>query len=1116
MINIYYGRESMDKTKFMFSKMGKKAILIVPDQYTLQAERDALKYLDVGGIMDIQIMGFTRFASGILKETGVRMDVISRAGREMLLAGIIKNNRSSMNVFRGISQKMDLVTTFHDFIAEMKQSNAGPNDLKEAISKLKDGTLLKRKLEDVHLIYEKYCESVKDKYMDNEDFMTIAAEKIAEAKSIENTEFWLYGFDSFTGKHYSILKAINDRGLSINPVITWDENGGRLFEITSRMIRKLKEVSGEEGTTLNKIPKDFQREMVPEIAFLEKNYEAYDQDKIKNQGNVKIVRCQNPYNEACTAAGWIWHLVRDEGLRLRDIALICNNIDEQKELYERVFSDYGIQLFVDCKRSGEYHPLMNLIVALMRMITFEFQRDDVIKYIKTGFTELTEDEIRNLEIYTYKYRISGHKWNNRFRIGLMEYEQETIDQFEKMRQQVITPVSEFKRKIQGAETVREKVLALNQFLVEQLNVPQQLENMVSKLEENGQMDIAEETAQLWKKIVEIFQQMVILLADEQVTNGEFLDLLKSGIAAIEIGVIPPGVDGLVMGNIQRSRRESVKAAVIVSANEGILPEAGKKSGVVSDEERNVLAANELDICKASRLQVMEEKLAVYRNLVRPSQSLYISYPMADNSGGQLEPSQVISKLTDNIDELTFEDDIFKEENVNNMLGGYQTTKNSLIMALANFIENENLKEDWKTVYQWFNQHEDMDAIVDQMFESFKNAKGDSQSVLELYGKKADWPLRLSPSRLELFGKCPFSHFVKYGLKPEEINQYQIGPAEAGTVYHNCMMLLSKKLSEVPEGAASDGDASGLGGGASKNAKDPITGESKRPISITHPDSPWMTVTRQEVHQMVDEILKDISKEYNEGILSSGAYEKYKAQRIQKVCEDSAWMAIDHVRRGDIKNMYFEIPFGKSMNKENSHSNIPGLMVETNQGKVSIEGQIDRWDIVKGNYSKVIDYKSGNDTFNMELARAGMKLQIFIYLMAVSNDIYKPGGAFYFHINEGCCDVPEHIGENDKDVISQFKMDGFTLGNEEMLKAIDHDEKPKVYKKSGQRVMSEVEFNDNMNEIKGKIKDMGGQLLGGNMEIKPKEIKQINSCTFCPYRGICKFDVTISGCKYLTK
>lgn len=1106
MINIYYGRESMDKTKFMFSKMGKKAILIVPDQYTLQAERDALKYLNVEGIMDIQIVGFTRFASGILKETGVGMEVISRAGREMLLAGIIKNNRSRLNVFRGSSQKIDLVSTFHDFIAEMKQSNAEPEDLKEAIGKLKEGTLLKRKLEDVYLIYDEYCQSVKGKYMDNEDFMSTAASKIAEAKSIENTEFWLYGFDSFTGKHYSILKGLNDRGLSINPVITWDENGGRLFEITSRMIRKFQDLAGKEGTTLNKIPEEYKREMVPEIAYIENNYENFDQEKIKSQGNVKIVRCSNPYSEACTAASWIWHLVRDKGFRLRDIALICNNIDDQKELYERVFSDYGIKLFVDCKRSAEYHPLMNLIVALMRIISYEFQRDDVIKYIKTGFTELTEDQVRNFEIYTYKYKITGRKWTSRFRVGLVEYEQEEIDQFEKMRQQVITPMGEFKRKIGDGKTVKDKIISLNGFLVERLNVPEKLEKMVAELEEQGKMDIADETAQLWNKLVEIFQQMVILLGNEEVSNVEFLELLKSGISAIEIGVIPPAVDGLVMGNIQRSRRESVRAAVIVSANEGILPEAGKKGGVVSDEERNVLAANQLDICKASRLQVMEEKLAVYRNLVRPSESLYISYPMADSTGGQLEPSQVISKITDNIDDVQLENDVFRDETVENMLGGYETTKNSLIMAMANFIENENIKEDWKSVYQWFNQQEDMDAILDKMYQSFKNAKGDVNSVLALYGKRDGWPLRLSPSRLELFGKCPFSHFVKYGLKPVEINQFEIGPTEAGTVYHSCMMQLSKLLSKIPADVA----------GNNGQEKDPITGEKARTIPITAPNSPWMTVTRAEVHDMVDEILKEISTEYNEGILSSGEYEKYKAKRIQKVCEDSAWMAIDHVRRGHIENMYFEIPFGKSMSRGNNYSNLPGLTIDTANGKVSIEGQIDRWDIVTGNYSKVIDYKSGNDTFNMELARAGMKLQLFIYLMAVSSDIYKPGGAFYFHINEGCANVPEKIGENDKEIINQYKMDGFALGNTEMLKAIDEEEKPKVYKKSKKRVLSEYEFNNNMNEIEEKIKSMSGQLLGGNMGIKPKNIKNMDSCTFCPYRGICKFDTTLAGCRYNMK
>ena len=1090
MINIYYGREAMDKSKFIFSKIGEKAIIIVPDQYTLQAERDALLYLETEGILDIQIMGFGRFAASILNETGVRMDVISREGRQMLLAGIIKNNRANLNVFRGISNTMDLVTTFHDFIAEMKQTGAGPEDLAKACDALNDGTILKDKLKDVHLIYEKYCQAVAGKYMDNEDFMTKASEKIAEAKSIENTEFWLYGFDSFTGKHLDILKALNDRNLTVNLVLTWDKNGGSLFEISTRVIRKLQLLVGGDSCQLKELPAGYERERAAEIACLEEKYEEVAPVPMKNQGAIKMVRCSNPYSEACTAASWIWHLVRDEGMRLREIGLICNNIEENKELYERVFKDYGIELFVDCKRDATYHPVMNLMVSLMKVVSFEYQRDDVIKYIKAGFTDLTLEEIRKLEIYTYKYKITGRKWAGRFRTGLLEYTQEEIDAFEKNRQRVITPINGFKNKISGLETVGEKIRALYEFLDESLNLREKLQNMVASLEEEGQLDMAKESSQLWKKIIEIFQQMVLLLGDEKVSNVEFMELLKSGISAIEIGVIPPAVDGLVMGNIQRSRRENIKAMVIVSANEGVLPESASKGAIVSDNERNLLRDQNLEICKISRLQAMEEKLALYRTLTKPSESLYISYPMADSKGGQLEPSQVVSKVMDLFEDLSFEEDIFKREEVEPILGGYETTKNSLMAAMAKFLETGAINEKWRQVYQWFESQEDMDRMLEQLFATFENPKGEQSKVLDLYGKKGDWPLRISPSRLELFGKCPFSHFVKYALHPEEIRQYEIGPTEAGTVYHNCMMALSKDLKEQVKNSGLD--------------------------SITDPNSIWMTITREQVHEKIHNILNEISREYKEGILSSGEYEQYKAMRIEKVCEDSAWMAIDHVRRGKIQDMFFEIPFGNRKGPDDEKP-LPGILVKTHEGDLSIEGQIDRWDILKGDYSKVIDYKSGNDTFNMELAKNGMKLQLFLYLMAVSNEAYKPGGAFYFHIDEGCANVPDKIDENHKEIISQYKMDGFALEDIELLTAIDEDDKkPKVYKKSSNRVFPEDEFVENLNEIKNKVIKMGEDILRGDLSIKPKNIKNMDSCTFCPYRGICKFDLSIPGCKYNAK
>lgn len=1090
MINIYYGREAMDKSRFMFSQMGKKAILIVPDQYTLQAERDALKYLKTDGLMDIQIMGFTRFASGILKETGVRMDVISREGREMLLAGIIRKCRKQLEVFSGSAYNINFVTTMHDFIAEMKQSNASPYDLAEAIEGLEEGSLLKNKLKDVYNIYDKYCQAVAGKYMDNEDFMSATAEKIKDVKSLDDTEIWLYGFDSFTGKHYSIIKALNERGLSINPVLTWDKKGTGLFECTSRVIRKLDEIS--QGIQLNKIPEEFARNRCPEIAYLEKNYEDIAPEKIKNQGNIKLVRCSNPYSEACSAAAWIWHLVRDKGYRLREIALICNNIEDQKELYQRVFRDYGIELFVDSKRDARYHPVMTLIMSLMKIVSFEYQREDVIKYIKTGLAGLSEDEANRLEIYAFKYKIDGYKWTARFRTGLTEYTEEEIEEFEKMRQRVITPLGTLKRAVAAENTIKGKIVALYKFLDESLELRQQLENLVSNCEETGQMDLASETSQLWSKIIEIFQQMVVLLGEEEITESEFIDLLRSGISSIEIGVIPPASDGLVMGNIQRSRRENVKASVIVYATEGVLPEGDKKGGIVSDEERNLLAKNKMDICKVSRLQQMEERLALYRNITRPSDSLYISYPMADQSGSGLEPSQIISKIQEFVDDIKFEDDIFKSQETDLIAGGYEATKNSLIMALATAFDTGQLKEPWIELYQWFNQQEDMNALVERLFEPFEKAKGNKEQVKELYGKLENLPLRISPSRLELFGKCPFSHFIKYGLRPEEIRQYEIGAGEAGTVFHNCLMMLSKKLSSAGQ-------------------------EKAGPENITDPDSLWMTVTREQVHNMIDDILQDISKEYKEGLLSSGRYEQYRAKRIQKVCEDSAWMAIRHVRQGLIKEMHFEVPFGKSMNKDGNYSNIPGIVIDTDNGKVSIEGQIDRWDIVEGDFNKIIDYKSGNDTFDLKQAQEGVKLQLFIYLMAVTSEKYKPGGAFYFHIDEGCEDVPDDIRSVSSDLINQYKMDGFALGNEGLLKAIDQEDKPTVYKKSGKRIFSEYEFNNILVEIQEKIERMSSEILGGELAAKPKKTgSTLTSCTYCPYRGICKFDVTIPGCKYNMK
>ena len=450
-------------------------------------------------------------------------------------------------------------------------------------------------------------------------------------------------------------------------------------------------------------------------------------------------------------------------------------------------------------------------------------------------------------------------------------------------------------------------------------------------------------------------------------------------------------------------------------------------------------------------------------------------------------------------------------------------------AIRKYADGEEIDQDWLKIINWYgeNRPEELERVAAGMaFDNRMEPVGETFADA-LYRGDRD-KLEVSASRLEKYSGCPFAHFVMYGLRAETQEVYEMGAREIGDIYHYCLMKLSNRL----------------------------TPDVKSGFAVDHPSSPWMKITEEECRKQIEDIIANDMEGFNEGILDLTKAESYRTKRITEICSNAAWSMIKQVRKGNIRAMYFEESFGRG-------KVLPPITVETGGKQVLIKGKIDRLDVLHEDAVRVVDYKTGSDTVDVEYIRNGYKLQLMIYLKAAMDgnlaavnaqhspseigDIAsvktEPAGVFYFKIDDLESDADQKNVAADSDVgrlshrlEEAYKLVGIVLDDEQIACAMDNElgeetetstvipvkyaGKDKILKASaGGHLMNREEFNELMEAVDSQVQRICTEICDGKIDVRPKkERKQVfgeqkTACTYCKYKSICMFDTSFKGCRY---
>lgn len=1071
-MKLIYGRSGSGKSFYCINEikrcleneMDKTLIYIVPEQYSLAAEFDLTKNLKKNGTINIQVLSFKRLAYRVFNEVGFTKNAFSKASKSMLIYHIMLEEDKNLELLKGVSRNRGLVDTANDMIAEFKRYNVTPDTLKEVHTENK---YLEMKLHDLSLIYEKFEERISQNYIDADSRLSYLANLISKSNMLKNANVWIDGFDTFTPQEFSIVKEL-DKVSNLVVTLTLDESS-ELFALNLKTANKLRNLGDCESLYLDKTYR-YQNE---ELSHLEKHIFKFPSCKYDGDvNNIHITIEANPYMEIENIAKKILEKVRNENYRYENIAVLTRNIDSYKTLFNRIFKEYNIPYFFDDKKELSMQPLLTLVNSLFDIVSKNFLYENVFNYLKTGLTNIEdENDIDILENYVLQYGIRGKKWLENW-----DYKDNNLEKINIIREKVVTPIIKFKESFNGKKTAKEIASMLYNFLIE-IGVYENLNRKVDEIKNkvnvsSRELEIANTYIQVWNVFMGLLDEFVESLGTEKMSFEVFKNILIEGISKHQIGILPTSNDHVMIGDISRTKNSNVKVLFVIGVNDGVFPMPFSSEGFINDNERDLLLEKGIELAKNTRLLLLEENFNIYKALTTPSRELYISYLIADEGGSALRASSIISQIRNIFPKLKVESNLMTLDNEVYTIGSSFTP---MLNNIRKFYDGEDISDLWKNTYLWYLKNCNNKLLKAQSGLDYKNTIEylDKTHSKNLYGNE----MNTSVSRLETYANCPYMFYLRYGLKLKERKIYKLDTPDVGLFLHDIIDRFSEYVM-------------------------------KNNISLR-------TIEKEETDNIVSKLVDESLVDFKNNIFNSSNQMKQLSIKLKRVIKRIVWVIVNHIKNGEFEISGSEVEFGKDQK-------LSAVQIELSDGnKLVLNGKIDRIDIAKteeGKYIRIIDYKSYNKELKLSDIYYGLQLQLLVYLDAAMEDDLIPGGMLYLKLDDPIIKTKKDVSkeEIEAEINKKLRMKGVILSDTRLLKAMDSNMTKEssvldlAIKKDGTYTSkvpaaTKEQFRDLRNHMRKILKQMGDEILSGNIKNEPIKKKSKSPCEFCDYKLICRFD-----------
>ncbi|MGI6552573.1 MAG: helicase-exonuclease AddAB subunit AddB [Bacillota bacterium] len=1130
------GRAGTGKTRFCLEeiryslrqdpKEGPPLIFLVPEQASFQTEMALIAAPDLTGTIRAKVLSFRRLGWLIFQETGGgHRRYLDELGKMMAIRSLLLQKSKELLLFDKIAQETGFIHKLAKTLAEFKQYNILPDTLFEyyqgLVRETGDQSALGYKIHDLHLIYQAYEDFLSGRYLDPDDYLHLLSRKILVCSFLQGARVWIDGFSAFTPREMEVIGALLCQCRQVNLALCLDSRQlqGKcretdLFHPTRETYEQFLDLAARlrvpvEDTICLDRPGSLAFRFLanPALGYLEKNFENPSSPWQGEIQGLQLVAAANRRVEAEGVAREILRLVRDEGYRYRDLAVILRNLDDYADLLAAVFTDYGIPYFMDRKRPVHHHPLIELVKAALETVSGSWHYESVFRYLKTDLVPVSRAEVDLLENYVLANGIGGRHWLEAEpwtfpRQYSWEEDREAtlqdtvyLEKIHRARVRASSDLISFHRQVTGRKklTVREMTVALYG-LLEDLGVPRRLEGWRRKAVKQGMLDEGEEHLQVWNGLMQVLDQLVEALGDQILTIGQYARVLESGLETLQLGLIPQALDQVLVGSIERSRQPEIKGAFLLGVNEGSFPARLSEDEIFTDGEREKLAGSRLELAPTSKMRLLHEEYLAYIALTRAAHYLWVSYPLAGEEGKSLLPSPLIGRLRLLFPNMSLRFLAVEPEKSSFPLLHYLTDPGRVLSFTACQLQKARKGREFSPLvlelYRWLLDHREqvpgLALFLRAPFYRNETERLSEDLVEKLYGNS----LRSSVSRLETFASCPFRYFAQYGLGLEERRIFRLDARAAGLFYHQFFKEFTEEL-----------QSRGLD---------------------------WGKLRDEELEGLVAEIVERmIPRLQNEILLNSPRY-RYLTGVLRETLLTATKVLTEHARRGMFRPVAVELAFGLE-------KGLPPWEISLKGGRrLQLRGRIDRLDLARKEgslYLRVIDYKSSDRDLELTKLYHGLDLQLLTYLAVAlaygrrwGVDKVEPGGVFYFPVQQPLLreDGPLAPEEAAAKIKKKLKMRGIVLDDPHVIGlmggAKSSDLIPASLNRDGSlskrsKALSRENWTLLQEFLRRRLARLSEEIFSGVTDIAPYRLGTETPCSHCSFTPFCCFDILLEGCRY---
>ena len=1089
---------------------GRNFLIIVPDQFTMQTQKDLVMRSDRDGILNIDVLSFGRLSHRILEEVGTKeMPVLDDTGKSLVLQKVAADLKEQLPAMGSLLHKQGYIHEVKSAISEFMQYGISTQDMDKLITSAQKRGALAMKLKDLKTLYRGFQDYIRDHFITTEETLDVLRRSLSKSKILKGSVVVFDGFTGFTPIQNRLIQEL--MRVCAETIVTVTIGVGedpykmdgeqKLFHLSKKTVADLEKLAAEaevergEDLFVKGGPNRFAK--APALHYLEQNLFRYQYEPYAGeQQEIHMFEALSPREEVHQTALYIRHLIREQGMTYRDIAVVIGDLEGYASYVETEFGQLEIPCFLDRTRGIVLNPMIEYIKSALQLYIKDFSYDTVFHFLRSGMADISREEIDELENYVIRTGARGYRTYSRLFTrrteemqenaeGSEQAEEKTMERLNRIRQQFMDAVEILHMGSQ--EKAGDYVSHLYDFL-EQNQVQQKLLNYQQQFEKEGDLSRAREYAQIYRLVMDLLDQVYELLGEEEISRQEFADILEAGFGEITVGTIPQNVDRIVVGDMERTRLKQVKVLFFLGVNDGNIPKNASKGGIISDMDREFLIESGTEMAPSPRQQMYIQRLYLYLNMTKPSEQLYLSYAKVNSEGKGIRPSYLIDTVRKLFPAMSVE--YPQNRSRLEQIEGRQEGARYLAEELREYVEGTLPEEERQDFYLMYRAYEadaaGRDLLTRAAFRRYRESGLSRIVARALYGQQ----LENSVSRLETYAACACRHFLQYGLSLQEREEFGFEASDMGTVYHAVLENFAGKLAES---------------------------------NLT-----WWDFTEDFAAKAVKESVEAYAATYGETVLYSSARNEYAITRMSRILTRTVLTLQKHLKQGSFQPDDYELSFRFAEDLDSIHVDL------SEDEKMHLQGRIDRIDVSEDAehvYVKVIDYKSGNRKFDLAALYYGLQLQLVVYMNAAMEVESRkhpdkeivPAALLYYHIDDPTIETPVELTDEqiNEQILAKLRMNGVVNSDPEVVERLDRYMQDKSVvipvekKKDGSfsarsGVLSREEMQLISSYVDAKIRSIGREILDGKIAANPYEKGNEEACTYCAYKKVCGFDGSIPG------